>query len=57
MALMWNAKEFALQPCRKVFALLRICAFKHSDKADTKQDIYQKDVILALSLRAQKSEN
>ena len=45
-ALIWSTKNFALQPYWKVFVLLKICAFKHSNKADTKQDIYLKYVIL-----------
>ena len=37
-ALIWSAKNFALQPCWRIFVLLRICAF-----------ISLKDIILALS--------
>ena len=49
MALIWIVKKFSLQPCCRVFVLLGICAFKHSNKVDTKQDIYLKNIILALS--------
>ena len=47
-ALIWSAKSFALQPCWRVFYF----KFVHSStqtKPNTKQDIYLKDVILALS--------
>ena len=52
MALILSAKNFTLAPCWRFFVLLKICTFNHSNKADTKQDIYLKDVILALSLGA-----
>ena len=53
--LIWSAKGFALQLWWRVFVLLWICSFKHSNiVADTKQDIYLKDFILALSLGARK---
>ena len=49
--LIWSAKEFALQPCWRVFLLLKICSFKHSNYIDTKQDIYLKGVILSQGVR------
>ena len=48
MAIIWSAKEFALQLCLRVFALLQTRAFKRDIKGDTKQDVYLKGVILAL---------
>ena len=49
-AFIWSGNFFfALQPYWRVFVLL-FCTFKHYIyKANTKQDIYFKDVILALS--------
>ena len=44
----WSAKNFALQPCWRLFVRLQIRSFRHLNKADTKQNIYLKDVILAL---------
>ena len=52
-ALIWSAKNFDLQPSWRVFVLLQICTFKHSNEADTKQDIYMR-VILALLWGARK---
>ena len=31
IGLIWSAKNFALQPCWRVFVLLKIHAFKHSN--------------------------
>ena len=47
-ALIWSAKNFALQPCLVICAALnsQIQALKLNN---TKQDIYLKNVILALS--------
>ena len=53
-ALIWSAKNFALQPFWRIFVLLNIRIFKHSNKADTMQDIYLKDVNLVLSFGARK---
>ena len=50
--LIWSAKNFALQPSWRVFVLL-----KDSNKADTKQDIYLKVVILVQHGECENSEN
>ena len=57
MALILSAKNFALQPCWTVFVLLLICAFKHSNKADIKLDIYLKDFFWHNQVERENSEN
>ena len=54
MALIWSAKNFALQPYWRIFVLVKIHTLKHSNNIDTKKDIYLKDVIFALSVGARK---
>ena len=53
-ALIWSAKNFTFPSCLRVFLFLKIRAFKRSNYIDLKQDIYLKDIILALSWGAQK---
>ena len=54
MAVIWGAKNVALQLGWGVCVILLFRTFKHLNKADTKQDIYLKDVILALLWGARK---
>ena len=53
-ALIWSTKNFTLQPCWRIFGLLKICVFEYSNLTKFKAVFYLKGVILALSWGARK---